>query len=309
MNAFRLFCTVAASFLLTACSASESEVTTPRMDTLVSAEWLSQHYQDSDLVVLDATVMIERTDDGGMRTVNGRENFNKGHIPGARFADLMGELVDTDSPLHYAVPEPEAFAAAMENLGVGDNTRVVIYDANGSAWAARVWWMLRWIGFDNAALLDGGLQAWSDAGQSLSTEPAAVAKGSLTVNLRPEMIVASDEVHAAIGDDSVNIIDSLPEAHYRGEFSMYERPGHIPGASNVSVGSLTTEDGHYKSTDELATLFDGDYEGRAITYCGGGIAASANAFTMIRLGYKDVAVYSASLQEWAADPANPMETE
>ncbi|WP_082990207.1 sulfurtransferase [Woeseia oceani] len=309
MNPLHMYCTLAVTFLLTGCNGPVPNEMTPPMDTLVSAGWLSQHYQDSDLVILDATVMIERTDDGGMRTVNGRENFNKGHIPGARFADLMGELVDSDSPLHYAVPEPGEFAAAMERLGVGDNSRVVIYDANGSAWAARVWWMLRWIGFDNAALLDGGLQAWTDAGQSLSTESVAVVKGSLTVNLRPELIVASDEVHAAIGDDSVTIIDSLPAAHYRGEFSMYERPGHIPGASNVSVMSLTNDDGHFKTVDELATLFDGDYEGRAITYCGGGIAASANAFTMIRLGYKDVAVYTASLQEWAADPARPMETE
>lgn len=301
-----------AFLMLAACGPSATKTAAdaaPAMDSLVTAEWLAQHLGEADLVVLDATVMVEQAEDGSVETVSGREHFAAGHIPGARFADLTGELADADSPLKFAAPEPGAFAAAIGRLGVGDDSRVVIYDANGSAWAARVWWMLRWIGFDNAALLDGGLDAWTNAGQPLSTDTVEPAARTLTVSLRPELIVTRDEVHAAIGDGSINIIDSLSEDHYRGKVSMYGRPGHIPGASNVSARALTHENGHYKSADELATLFDGDHEGRAITYCGGGIAASSNAFIMTRLGYKDVAVYTASLQEWAADPANPLETE
>jgi thiosulfate/3-mercaptopyruvate sulfurtransferase len=167
--------------------------------------------------------------------------------------------------------------------------------------------MLRWIGFDQAALLDGGLAAWTAHGQSLSTEPVDRPAGSLTVDLRPELMVGKDEVLAAIGDDSVNIIDALSEAQYRGEISMYERRGHIPGASNVPMMSLIDETGHYRPLDELDELLVGDRDARSITYCGGGIAASANAFLMTRLGYKDVAVYTASLQEWAADESLPME--
>jgi thiosulfate/3-mercaptopyruvate sulfurtransferase len=98
----------------------------------------------------------------------------------------------------------------------------------------------------------------------------------------------------------------MPEASYRGEMAMYGRPGHIPGASNVPAFALLDESGRYRSHDELAALFDGDRNARTITYCGGGIAASSDAFIMTRLGFTDVAVYIASLQEWAADPANPM---
>lgn len=278
------------------------------MDSLVSAEWLMEHLDDPDLVVLDATVMIESDGNGGFRTVNGMANFEAGHIPTAGFADLMGDLSDSDSAFGYAVPAPERFAAAMGALGVGDDSRVVLYDANSSSWAARVWWMLRWIGFDNAALLDGGLDAWTSEGNSLSTGPATRPAKTLTVNLRPELIVDKTEVRAAIDDDSVNLLDALTEEHYRGDFAMYARPGHIPTASNVPVTSLVDESGRYKSLDELETLFDGERDTRTITYCGGGIAASGNAFVMHRLGFKDVAVYTASLQEWASDPENPMVT-
>lgn len=277
------------------------------MDTLVSAEWLSQHLDDPDLVVLDCTVVIERDGDGGFRSVSGKGNYGDGHIPTAGFADLMGDLSDGDSTLQFAVPEPEQFAAAMSALGVGDNSKVVLYDSYNSAWAARVWWMLRWIGFDRAALLDGGIDAWTADGRPLSTEPVVRPAGNLSVALRPELIVDRDEVFASIENDAVEFIDSLPAAHYQGEMSMYGRPGHIPGASNVPIGSLVDEAGRYLPQDELDTLFDGNRDTRSITYCGGGIAASSNAFVMTRLGFTDVAVYTASLQEWAADPANPLE--
>ena len=300
---------IAALGLLGACSDTDKQPagTEPPMDTLVSAAWLEQHLDDPDLVVLDCTVLIEPDGSGGLLSVNGRPSYESGHIPTAGFADLLGELSDGDSALDFAMPSPEQFAAAMEKLGVGDRSRVVLYDANGSVWAARVWWMLRWIGFDRAALLDGGLNAWTAEGRALSTEPASRPAGQLTVNLRPELIADRDEVLAAIEDDSVTLIDALPPAHYRGETTMYERPGHIPGAVNIPVFSALDETGRYRSLDELATIFGGERDERAITYCGGGIAASSNAFVMTRLGFTDVAVNAASLQEWTADPDNPMQ--
>ncbi len=278
-------------------------------DSLVSTEWLADHLNDPDLVVLDCTVTVRQGEDGGLVIESGRAGYRAGHIPTAGFADLMGELADTNSPHTYALPSPEAFAAAMGRLGVGDDTRVVLYDASMSAWAARVWWMLRWVGFDRAAVLDGGLAAWTTEGRPLSTEPSDEPVRVLTPAPRPEMVADRDEVLAAIGDESVRLIDAMPEGHYRGEMTMYARPGHIPTADNVPVTALFDDTGRFKSNNELAALFGADRSGRAITYCGGGIAASATAFAMTRLGFTDVAVYTASLQEWAADPANPMVTE
>ena len=287
---------------------SESTVAAaPEMDTLVSAQWLKEHIDDPDLVVLDATVIVESDGAGNMRSVNGRANYEAGHIPSAGFADLLGELSSAESPLQFGMPSPEEFAAAMGALGVGDDSRVVIYDNMGSSWAARVWWMLRWIGFDRAALLDGGLNAWTAAGGELSTEPVARTPRTLTVNLRPELIADQEEVRGSIDNDAVTLVDALPEIHYRGEWTMYDQPGHIPGAVNLPVTSLFNETGQFHTDDVLSTLFDGDREARTITYCGGGIAASADAFALTRLGFTDVAIYAASLEEWTANPDNPMD--
>jgi thiosulfate/3-mercaptopyruvate sulfurtransferase len=277
------------------------------MDTLVSVEWLSEHLDDPDLVVIDCSVMVEADEQGGVQVVNGRANYESGHIPTAAFADLMGDLSDPESPLDFAMPSPEQFVAAMSALGVSDDSRVVLYDAQYTAWAARVWWMLRWIGFDRAALLDGGLHAWTAAGHPLSTEPANRPPGNLSLNLRPRLIAGRDEVLAALEDADVQLVDAMNGAHYRGDVAMYARPGHIPGASNLPSTSLLDETGRFRSRDELEMLAAGDPGARTITYCGGGIAASADAFVLTRLGFTDVAVYAASLQEWAADPANPME--
>ncbi len=283
------------------------------IDTLVSTDWLAQHLGEADLVVLDCTVYLKAAE--GMpayRSVSGREDFEAAHIPGARFADLIADLCDAANPLRFAVPAPEHFAAAMARLGVGDDSRVVLYDQNRSMWAARVWWMLRWIGFDNAALLDGGLRAWTADRHPTEAGPSQPpnAPATLTPRPRPALIADHDEVLAAIGDGSTCIVDALGAEQYRGEQNTYGRPGHIPGASNApAVGLLDKATGRYRPREELAAQFPADRSKRVITYCGGGIAASSDAFVLTRLGYQDVAVYTASLQEWAADPANPLVTD
>ncbi len=276
-------------------------------DTLVDANWLREHLHDPNLVILDATVVVEPDAAGNLNVVNGRQNYESGHIPTAGFADLMGALSAPDSPSQFGMPTPEHFADAMGALGVGDDSRVVLYDNMGGSWAARVWWMLRWIGFDQAALLDGGLNAWTAAGGELSTAPVQRTPKSLSVDLRPGLIADQEEVRESIEDASIRLIDALPEIHFRGEWTMYDRPGHIPGAVNVPVTSLFDEAGHFRADGGLASLFGGGKDVRTITYCGGGIAASADAFALTRLGYTDVAVYAGSLEEWTANPENPMD--
>ena len=297
--------------LLTACATLKSpQQVVPRsaIDSLVTTEWLSQHLGEADLVVLDCTVHVEMGSDGGFRIESGKAAYERGHIAGAGFADLTGDLADDAVAFKFALPTPERFAAAMGALGVGDGSRVVLYSGTRPDWAARVWWMLHWIGFDRVALLDGGLKAWTAEGRPLSTEAVARPAAHLSVSLRPEVIADRDEVRAAIGKGSVSIIDVLPEASFQGKFALYARPGHIPGAANIPSGALVDESGRFLAREALAALHGGVRPGRVITYCGGGIAASSNAFVMTRLGFDDVAVYIGSLGEWAADPTNPMET-
>lgn len=278
------------------------------MDSLVSTEWLSQHLNDPDMVILDCSVYQESDDEGGFHNISGKKEYEDGHIPNAGFADLKADLSDLDAAIEFAVPEPGQFCAAMGTLGVGDDSRVVLYDAKYSAWAARVWWMLRWVGFDNAALLDGGLQAWRAEGRPVDAGLVKLAAQHLSCHPRPGLVANAQEVLSAIDDDAVQLIDTLPEIFYRGEQTMYARPGHIPSAVNISGLNILAEDGRFKTQGELEAMHKDLSSGRNIAYCGGGIMASANAFVMTRLGFKDVAVYTASLQEWAADPEKPMVT-
>lgn len=300
-------------FLVAACANNDAytdsvqENNIPSIDSLVTAEWLSEHLNDPDLVILDTTVQVDFDEKGELKITNGRAGYQAAHIPNAGFADLMGDLADSNSPYLYAIPTPEKFAKAMGVLGVGDDTRVVLYANGYPVWATRVWWMLRWIGFDNVAVLDGGLQAWTDAGHPVSTKAANYSTKTLSVSLRPEIIADRDEVFAAISDDKVSIIDATPEAHFRGDMVLYDRPGHIPTAINIP--NVTGEKGKYLDLDELDLMHDASRNARAITYCGGGISASSNAFVMHRLGFKDIAVYMGSLQEWAPDEKNPMTTD
>ena len=278
----------------------------PLLGTLVTTEWLNQHLRDPDLVLLDCTVRVDMDEKGAIKIVSGRADYEKGHIPNAGFADLTGELSNSGSPFQFALPTPEQFSAVMGALGVGTDSRVVLYDSSGAGWAARVWWMLRWIGFDRAALLDGGQDAWVAEGRSLSTEPLSRPVRQLTATVRPELVADRDEVFAAIDNDAVQLVDATPAAHFRGEMVLYQRAGHIPGASNTPAFSLLDETGRYRQGEALAALIPGDRNKRTITYCGGGISASSDAFIMTRLGFTDVAVYISSLQEWAANPANPL---
>lgn len=276
---------------------------------LVSVDWLADHLDEPDVVVLDCRfVMTERG------PIAGRDEYRAGHVPGAHFADLANDLSDTSQAIGFAVPTPEAFAAAMGRLGVGDGRRVVLYDDRmempgmvfSSIWAARVWWMLRWIGFDDAALLDGGLGAWRDAGLPMATGDEVAVPGTITTRVRPGLIVDRSAVAAAIGDPDVTLVDVLTPGSYDGSTPMYARPGHIPSAINLPVFDLYDETGRFLPDDVIAERLAALDGRRTITYCGGGIAASATAFALTRLGRDDVAVYTASLQEWAADATNPM---
>lgn len=269
------------------------------METLVSTDWLSEHLHDDDLVVLHCAIGMEPDANGNPQIASGRPQYDAGHVPGAGFADLVEDLSAKDSPLAWVpMHTPEDFCAAMGALGVGDDSRVVLYDNYYSIMAARVWWMLRWVGFDRAALLDGGLKLWQAEGRPVSTEPIHRPVKTLTLNLRPHLIADRDEVFAALDGGAVCLIDALTPESYQSQ--------HIPTASNVDAISLIDADGRFLSHEALDALHDGDRGARTITYCGGGVAASSNAFIMTRLGYTDVAVYAASLQEWAANPQNPL---
>jgi thiosulfate/3-mercaptopyruvate sulfurtransferase len=209
------------------------------------------------------------------------------------------------------LPPPGQFSAVMSGLGVDDGTRVVVYDSLMNVWAARVWWMLRAFGFDEAAVLDGGWRAWTADGRPVSTDPEPnQTPATFVARPRPGLFVDKDVVLAAIDQREVSVVHALSGEVHRGERQDYHRPGHIPGDHNVPFAELVDPDTHrYLSEDRLCAAFSSVLSAgpeRVITYCGGGIAASSDAFVLSLLGVKDVAVYDGSLSEWAADPSLPL---
>ena len=284
---------------------------------LVETDWLANHLDDPDLRIVDCTQYLPNyAEKVEITTVSGRENYAKGHIPGAAYVDLLGELTDrTQKGVYAPMPQVEQFAAVMSRIGVGEGTRAILY-ADFPPYAARVWWMLRAFGFDNAAVLNGGLAKWRSEGRPLSTEAATYPRATFVPRPRPELIASKEEVVAAIADNNVCIVNALLEPEYTGAPGFphhYGRPGHIPRSVNVPFLSVvdTNANNQFIPADELRKRFADAgalTSERVITYCGGGIAASQAAYLLTLLGKENVALYNGSMMEWGADPNLPLAT-
>lgn len=284
-------------------------------EAIVSGDWLEAHLDDPDLRIFDCTfhLVYEQGTGRPYHVVSGRADYEAGHIPGAGFLDLQEEFSVRDSPYHFTLPTPNFAADAFARHGVGDGTRVVLYSRQSSTRATRFWWMLRWLGFDNAAVLDGGYDKWVADGRAVSTAPCRYSPGRLSISPRPELFVGKDAVLAAIGDAGTCTVNALEPDLHSGANPRYGRPGRIPGSSNVPATSLVNPGTmEFLSPEEVARKFAaiGAEPGkRVIAYCGGGIAATLDALLLYQLGYRDVAVYDDSMSEWAKDANLPIETD
>lgn len=282
-------------------------------EAIVSTAWLAANLGDPTLRIFDCTTyLLYETGTGRpYRIESGREDYDAGHIPGAGFLDLQGELSDRSGRFNFTMPAPDDLAARLAACGIGDGTRVVLYSRKTPQWATRVWWMMRAIGFDNAAILDGGIDAWMAEGRAISTSETRYAPATLRAKPRPGLFVGRDEMLASIGDAGTCSINALAPDLHSGENPRYGRPGRIPGSVNLPAASLF-EAGSFKlkAPDHVAAAFaaiGADKAKRKLIYCGGGIAATLDAFLLYQLGHQDIAVYDASMNEWAKDESLPME--
>lgn len=282
-------------------------------EAIVSTDWLAGHLADPGLRIYEVTMQLLPPDmpDRPYRVENGREFYDAGHIPGAALIDIQAELSDNSSALNFTMPAPQALADALARRGVGEGNRVVLYARNGMAWATRVWWMMRAIGFDDAAILDGGWEKWCAEGRPVSTERDDYPAATLTAEPRAGLFVGKDEVLAAIGAPAICTINALAPGAHMGEEGRYGRRGRIPGSINVPAASLvSTGTLEFPSPEKAARAFadvGADPDKKIITYCGGGIAASVDAFLLHQLGFKDISIYDNSMSEWAKDESLPIE--
>lgn len=284
------------------------------LDTpLVSTDWLAGHLESDDIRILDCSLIMQPREDGSYGFVPGLEEWRKGHIPNSLYVDVGGELSDPNHEFSLMMPSCDVFAETLRRKGIGDGTAVVCYDRGNHAWAARVWWMLRVCGFDNAAVLDGGWKKWTVENREVSVANTAYPPArTFTVNARPALMADKREVRAACDDSDTLLLHSLPLPMFTGEVSPYKRAGRIPGSRNLYCESLVDPEKFcYEGREVLEEKVGATGSlaaRRVITYCGGGIAASSNALALTLLGHDNVAVYDGSLSEWTADPDMPMET-
>lgn len=283
----------------------------------VETDWLHEHLEHSDLRIIEATSLLPNYFDANstdfLKRESGHELWAENHIPGSVFAGILEELSDTDDGrFMYGIPAAEKFSNVMSRLGIADGTAVIIYDRAMNMWAARLWWMLRTFGFDNAAVLNGGYTKWLAERKPVSADKHVHAPAQFHPRFRPDLIASRKDVLAATRADDICLINALDPDEFAGRPPhRYARPGHIPSSVNIPFAKTADPDSQLFSEDEnLEQMFNDVGAKKAkgiICYCGGGIAACSTALTLTRLGFENVSVYDGSLAEWATDPALPME--
>jgi thiosulfate/3-mercaptopyruvate sulfurtransferase len=282
---------------------------------LISTAELANLLNDPSLRVFDCTTTLEYLPPGSdapYRVVPGRQTFDAGHIPGADFLDLQGEFSDETTRLRFMMPAVAQLETEFGRHGVGGNSFVVLYSIATPMWATRFWWMLKSLGFDDVAVLDGGWDKWKAEGRAVESGPAkSYPTARFVAKPRSGFFVDKHEVLAA-GHGTI-VVNALNAQLHRGlEPSRYGRPGHIPGSCNVSAASLLDSE-----TKAFVPLADAERkfasqgfsrDKRVIAYCGGGISATIDLFMLHRLGYDQLTLYDGSMGEWATDDKLPIET-
>ena len=270
------------------------------MDALVSTEWLAAHLDE--VTVVDSTWFMPSLGRSG------REEYLASHIRGARFLDI-DDISDRSNPAPHMLPSAQQFAAAMEDLGVGSDDRIVVYDNSPTRTAARGWFMLRHFGARDVAILDGGFQKWVAEGRRTESGEPAQRNARFEAREDPSEVVTTQQILS--GEVLAPLLDARGAARFEGSEADPRpgvEPGHIPGACNLPFGKLYKEDGTFKSTDEIRRLFaeaDIDPTRSFVASCGSGVTANSLIFAAHLLGHDGNRLYDGSWSEWGADPATP----
>jgi thiosulfate/3-mercaptopyruvate sulfurtransferase len=272
---------------------------------LISTQELAAQLNDPSLVIVDTRHDL-------MNASFGRDAFAKSHIPGAIFMSIDDDLSSTKTGTNgrHPLPSPEAFAKTLGEKGIGNASKVVVYDQGTSMFVGRLWWMLKWLGHDEVYVLDGGFAQWEKEGHTIDAKPNARTQTTFTASPRESMRLHANDVLTAIADPSRRIVDARAPERYRGETEPIDPvAGHIPGATNRAF-ALNLRDGKFKPADELRSEFDALLAGRApeaiIHQCGSGVSAISNILAMEHAGLTGSKLYAGSWSEWCADPSRPV---
>lgn len=281
-------------------------------DLLVSTEWLAAHLDDPDLKVFDATTVLVPDPELEYRVEGDRAGWEAGHIPGAGYVNCQDDLSVTPHELRFMLLDPEEFSKRAGALGIGDGDRVVFYSRTQPFWSTRAWWSFYAMGFDGGMVLDGGFKAWEAEGRPVSTEPCTLEPATFTAKPRNEVIFDKDDVLAVLGNPDVAVVNALSNEQFTGAGGMaFGRAGRIAKTVNVPYAQVCDmQTGVFSDAETLREMFEtagATPDKKVVNYCGGGISATLGFFAQKALGYPDVALYDASMQEWGKDESLPME--
>lgn len=275
---------------------------------LVSTQELADHLGDPDWVVFDTRHDLAKHDEG-------RHAYAEGHVPGAYYLDLEDDLSGpkTGRNGRHPLPDLAEFARRMNERGVKPSSQVVVYDDSGASYAGRLWWMLRWLGHERTALLDGGFPQWEREGRHVSSETPAPRRGDFVPRPRLGATVDAHFVARLAGEPSVMLVDARAADRYTGAKETLDPvAGHIPGSLNRHWQKNLQRDGLFKPPqalrEELLALLGGKPAEMAVHSCGSGVTACHNIFAMELAGLAGGRLYPGSWSEWCADPARPIAT-
>lgn len=276
---------------------------------LVSTEWLAAHLTDPNLRIVDVRWYLFDKDKTGHR------EYLRGHIPGAVFLDLDKDLSAPlgQGPGRHPLPRPEAFAKVAARSGIGPDTHVVAYDDAGGATAARLWWLLRYFGHDQASLLDGGIAQWKAEGRPFETEVPKVPTATFVPHPNPAMVVDQATVDTLRNDPKALVMDVRVPERYQGKVEPIDpRAGHIPGARNVPLATnlRSAGDTRFRERSELKQEYESmgaDRAEKIVCYCGSGVNACQSVFALNLAGFTAL-LYEGSWSDWCSDPERPAGT-
>jgi thiosulfate/3-mercaptopyruvate sulfurtransferase len=276
--------------------------------TLVDVATLAAHLEDPKWLIVDCRFDLAKP-------AAGEAAFAAAHVPGAVYAHLDRDLSAPITAVtgRHPLPSPEDFAATLSRWGVTPATQVVAYDGENGMYAARVWWLLRWVGHEAVAVLDGGFKAWTAAGQPTSTQPGQRAASTFVARPNRSMWVDADAVARAVADPSWRVLDARAPERYRGDVEPLDTvAGHIPGAVNHPFATDLAADGRFADRNDLRARFAASQAGvaddRTIAMCGSGVTACHLLLAMETAGKRGAKLYAGSWSEWIRDPARPVST-